>query len=62
MNYDKFSPESVKIIKDLTDNLANEEMKDNPDRTKILKLHQKILMKGIEMSAGFNIDNYNPYR
>lgn len=59
---EKFSPESVKVIKDLTEKLASEETKEKPDNAKILKLHQQILMKGIEMSVGFNIDNYNPYR
>lgn len=63
MSYnERFSPESIKLIKDLTDDLKSEEKKDNPDNAKILKLHQQILMKGIEMSVGFNIDNYNPYR
>lgn len=59
---EKFSSESVKAIKDLTDELRNEKTKEKPDNAKILKLHQRILMKGIAMSAGFNIDNYNPYR
>ena len=29
---------------------------------KILKLKQQILMKGLEMSVGFDLCNYNPYR
>lgn len=60
--YDKFSSESIKIIKNLNDELIKEEKTDNPDNAKILKLRQQILMKGLEMSVGFNIDNYNPYR
>lgn len=60
--YDKFSSESIKIIKNLNDELIKEEKTDNPDNAKILKLRQQILMKGLEMSVGFNLDNYNPYR
>lgn len=60
--YDKFSSESIKMIKNLNDELIKEEKTDNPDNAKILKLRQQILMKGLEMSVGFNIDNYNPYR
>ena len=60
--YDKFSSESIKIIKNLNDELIKEEKTDKPDNAKILKLRQQILMKGLEMSVGFNIDNYNPYR
>lgn len=60
--YDKFPSDSIKIIKNLNDELIKEEKTDNPDNAKILKLHQQILMKGLEMSVGFNIDNYNPYR
>lgn len=60
--YDKFSSESIKTIKELNDKLIKEEKNDIPDKAKILKLHQQILMKGLEMSVGFNVDNYNPYR
>lgn len=60
--YDKFSSESIKTIKELNDKLIKEEKNDIPDKSKILKLHQQILMKGLEMSVGFDIDNYNPYR
>lgn len=60
--YEKFSPESVKILKELNDKIADEEKKDIPNNEKILKLKQQILMKGLEMSVGFNVDNYNPYR
>jgi hypothetical protein len=60
--YEKFSPESVKILKELNDKVTDEEKKDIPNNEKILKLKQQILMKGLEMSVGFNVDNYNPYR
>ena len=60
--YEKFSPESVKVLKELNDKITDEENKDVPNNAKILKLKQQILMKGLEMSVGFNVDNYNPYR
>jgi hypothetical protein len=60
--YEKFSPESVKILKELNDKIRDEEKKDIPNNEKILKLKQQILMKGLEMSVGFDVDNYNPYR
>lgn len=60
--YEKFSPESVKILKELNDKITDEEKKDIPNNEKILKLRQQILMKGLEMSVGFDVDNYNPYR
>lgn len=60
--YEKFSHESVKILKELNDKITDEEKKDIPNNEKILKLKQQILMKGLEMSVGFNVDNYNPYR
>lgn len=60
--YEKFSPESVKILKELNDKITDEEKKDIPNNEKILKLKQQILMKGLEMSVGFDVDNYNPYR
>jgi hypothetical protein len=60
--YEKFSPESVKTLKELNDKVTDEEKKDIPNNEKILKLKQQILMKGLEMSVGFNVDNYNPYR
>lgn len=60
--YDRFSSEAVKVVKELNDKLIAEEKKDTPDKEKILKLQQQILMKGLEMSVGFNMNNYNPYR
>ena len=58
--YDRFSPEAIKVVKELNDKLIAEEKNDIPDKEKILKLQQQILMKGLEMSVGFNLDNYNP--
>lgn len=60
--YDRFSSEAVKVVKELNDKLIAEEKNDTPDKEKILKLRQQILMKGLEMSVGFNVNNYNPYR
>ena len=60
--YERFSPDSIRIIKELNDKIQEEEKANNPDREKILKLKQQILMKGMEMSVGFNVNNYNPYR
>lgn len=60
--YDRFSSEAIKVVKELNDKLIAEEKKDIPDKEKILKLQQQILMKGLEMSVGFNVNNYNPYR
>ena len=51
--YDVFSPEGVKLLKELNDKLIKEEKKDNPDNQEILKIKQQILMKGIEISSGF---------
>jgi hypothetical protein len=58
--YEKFSPDSIRTLKELNDKLVKEESKDNPNNKDILKLRQQILMKGLEMSVGFNLDNYNP--
>lgn len=60
--YERFSPDSIRIIKELNYKIQEEEKANNPDREKILKLKQQILMKGMEMSVGFNVNNYNPYR
>jgi len=59
--YERFSPDMVKQIKELNDKLIKEEQQASPDKEKILKLRQQILMQGIEMSAGFRTMNYNPY-
>jgi hypothetical protein len=60
--YGNFSSESLKILKDLNEKLLEEENKDMINNEKILKLKQQILMKGLEMSVGFDLCNYNPYR
>lgn len=60
--YGNFSSESLKILKDLNEKLSEEENKDIINNEKILKLKQQILMKGLEMSVGFDLYNYNPYR
>jgi hypothetical protein len=58
--YDKFPLDSVHILKDLNEKLIEEESKDIVDKKNILKIKQQILMKGLEMSVGFNFDKYNP--
>lgn len=60
--YDRFSPDLMRTIKELNDKMREEENVINPDKEKILKLRQQILMKGLEMSVGFNVNNYNPYK
>lgn len=60
--YNRFSPDVLHKLKELNDNLIKEENETNPDKHKILKLKQQILMKGLEMSVGNTIENYNPYR
>lgn len=60
--YNRFSPDVLHKLKELNDNLIKEENETNPDKNKILKLKQQILMKGLEMSVGNTIENYNPYR
>jgi hypothetical protein len=60
--YERFSPEAISAIKSINDKLMEEEKKEVPDKNKILKMKQQILMKGLEMSVGFDIQNYNPYR
>jgi TRAP-type mannitol/chloroaromatic compound transport system substrate-binding protein len=59
--YDRFSPEVLSTLKKINDELINEEKQEIPDTEKILKLKQQILMKGLEMSAGPTMYNYNPY-
>ena len=55
------SSEDLRLMKELNDKLIDEEKIFNPDNERILKIKQQILMKGIEMFAGFNPNKYNPY-
>lgn len=57
--YEQFSPDVVRKLKTLNEELISEEKKENIDRQKILKLKQQILMKGLELSVNFN--PYNSY-
>ena len=59
--YDRFSPEVIKSLTELNGKLDKEETQDNPDKEKVLKLKQQILMKGLEMSVGFTNRNYNMF-
>lgn len=54
--YEQFSPEVMKTLKELNDKLINEGKEINPDNTKILKLKQQILLKGLELSQCNNIN------
>lgn len=60
-NLNNLSPEYLHLMKDLNEKLMDEEKTINPNNEKILKIKQQILMKGMEMFAGFNPNKYNPY-
>lgn len=60
--YEQFSPDVIRTLTDLNNEVIKEEKQSNPDNKKILKLKQQILMKGLEMSVGYNNLNYNPYK
>lgn len=60
--YEQFSPEAVKVLRQLKEDLTKEEKQETPDRNKILKLNQQILMKGLELSTGLNYLNYKQYK
>ena len=57
--YERFSPDVLNNLKSLNDELLKEQKQMEPDNKKILRLKQKILMKGLEMSTGMNNRNYN---
>ena len=59
--YNNFAYEDLNLLKKLNDEIIQEENKQNPNKEEILKLKQRILIKGMEMSVGFNVNNYNPY-
>lgn len=58
--YNKFSSQDLNTLKKLNDKIIDEEKKNSPDNEKILRLKQQILIKGMEMSVGFNL-NHNSY-
>ena len=58
--YNNFCSQDLKTLKELNDKIIAEEKKNSPDNKQILKLKQQILMKGMEMSVGFNL-NHNLY-
>ena len=58
--YNKFSSQDLNTLKNLNDKIIDEEKKNSPDNEKILRLKQQILIKGVEMSVGFNL-NHNSY-
>ena len=60
--YEHFSSDYLTLLKKLNDKIIEEEKNDNPNKEKILKLKQQILMKGLEMSVGLNAYNNNPYK
>ena len=50
--YDKFSPNVINDLTKLNQDLEKEKKCDSPDKKKIAKLYQQIMMRGLEMSAG----------
>lgn len=52
--YERFSPEVLNILKNLNDELLKEQKQTEPNKEKILKLNQQILIKGLEMSNIMN--------
>ena len=58
--YNKFSSQDLNTLKKLNDKIIDEEKKNSPDNEKILRLKQQILIKGMEMSVGFNL-KHNSY-
>lgn len=52
--YERFSPEVLNILKKLNDELLKEQKQTEPNKEKILKLNQQILIKGLEMSNIMN--------
>ena len=59
--YNNFSSQDLNTLIELNNKVLDEEKKNIPNKKEILKLKQQILMKGLEMSVGFNIGNYNQY-
>lgn len=59
--YNNFSSQDLNALIELNNKVLDEEKKNMPNKKEILKLKQQILMKGLEMSVGFNIGNYNQY-
>lgn len=50
--YSRFSPDVLTDLKRLNEDLEKEQKTQNPDKNKIAKLYQQIMMRGLEMSAG----------
>lgn len=50
--YDRFAPSVIETLKDLNEKLEDEKKSHNPDRNKMAKLYQQIMMYGLEMGAG----------
>lgn len=59
--YERFSPDLMKTLKELNDEIIKEEKGDNPNKERIFKLKQQILMKGLEMSVGIPGYNYKRF-
>lgn len=53
MFYNQYNSEFLNELKKLNEELSKEEQSNNPDKNKLLKLKQQILMKGMAMSVGF---------
>lgn len=60
--YSRFSSEILTDLKHLNEDLDKERSSQNPNKQKIAKLYQQILMRGLEMGAGPMGFNNKPYR
>lgn len=60
--YSRFAPNVVETLKKLNGDLEKEQNSNNPDKKKLAKLYQQILMQGLEMSAGPKGILNKPYR
>ena len=50
--YSRFSPGVLADLKHLNEDLEKEQKSQTPDKNKIAKLYQQIMMRGLEMGAG----------
>lgn len=60
--YGRFQPGVVEALKKLNEELEKETKQAYPDNDKIFKLRYQILMKGMELSVPYSMNNHNPYR
>ena len=60
--YSRFAPDVLNDLKHLNEDLEKEKVSQSPDKNKIAKLYQQIMMRGLEMSAGPCGAINKPYR